>query len=536
MFKKSLLILLVVLIGSSLILGCGPKGPELAQEQVLRYNVGAEPQFFDPRKATGIPEFTMLLNLFDGLVRYNTEGQLVPSIAESYTVSDDGLKWTFKLRDAKWSNGEPLTAYDFEYSWKTALSPEIASEYAYQLYYIKNGEKYNSGEITNPDEVGVKATDEKTLEVTLEAPTPYFLALLTFTTYLPVNKKLDESNPDWAKSADNYISNGPFRLTKWEHNHLIEMEKNPYYWDKDKVKLSKIIFTMVEENTTEMLMFENGEIDWGPNPPPQELERLQKEGKVVINPYLGTYYFTFNVTKPPFNDVRVRKALTLAIDREAIVKNITMAGELPATAYVPPGVPDAEPNSDFREVGGELFKAYDPETAKQLLADAGYPDGKGFPSFVILYNTNERHKTIAEAIQRMWKENLGISCTLTNQEWKVYLDNRQALNYDVARAGWIGDYTDPMTFIDMFVTGGGNNDTGWSNPQYDELVRTAKSTGDQKVRMKAMHDAEKILMDEMPICPIYFYTRPEMIKPYVKNAYTSAIGYTDFKEAYIEKH
>lgn len=536
MFKKSLLILLVVLIGFSLILGCGPKGPELAQEQVLRYNVGAEPQFFDPRKATGIPEFTMLLNLFDGLVRYNTEGQLVPSIAESYTVSDDGLKWTFKLRDAKWSNGETLTAYDFEYSWKTALSPEIASEYAYQLYYIKNGEKYNSGEITNPDEVGVKATDEKTLEVTLEAPTPYFLALLTFTTYLPVNKKLDESNPDWAKSADNYISNGPFRLTKWEHNHVIETEKNPYYWDKDKVKLSKIIFTMVEENTTEMLMFENGEIDWGPNPPPQELERLQKEGKVVINPYLGTYYFTFNVTKPPFNDVRVRKALTLAIDREAIVKNITMAGELPATAYVPPGVPDAEPNSDFREVGGELFKAYDPETAKQLLAEAGYPDGKGFPEFVILYNTNERHKTIAEAIQRMWKETLGISCTLTNQEWKVYLDNRQTLNYDVARAGWIGDYTDPMTFIDMFVTGGGNNDTGWGNPQYDELVRTAKSTGDQKVRMKAMHDAEKILMDEMPICPIYFYTRPEMIKPYVKNAYTSAIGYTDFKEAYIEKH
>ena len=229
--------------------------------------------------------------------------------------------------------------------------------------------------------------------------------------------------------------------------------------------------------------------------------------------------------------MRVRKALTLAIDREAIVKNITMAGELPATAYVPPGVPDAEPNSDFREVGGELFKAYDPETAKQLLAEAGYPDGKGFPSFVILYNTNERHKTIAEAIQRMWKENLGISCTLTNQEWKVYLDNRQTLNYDVARAGWIGDYTDPMTFIDMFVTGGGNNDTGWGNPQYDELVKTAKSTGDQKVRMKAMHDAEKILMDEMPICPVYFYTRPEMIKDYGKNAYTSAIGYTDFKEA-----
>lgn len=565
MFKKVVLTLVVV----ALVVGmAGCKKAQPTVEQVLRYNDGAEPQYFDPRKATGIPEFTMLLNLFDGLMRYNTQGQLEPSIAESYTVSDDKLVWTIKLRKtAKWSNGDPVTAGDFEYSWKTALSPEVASEYSYQLYYLKNGEAFNTSipkdgkyyyqkvdasgnpvadadgnpvpDLTKPfdvDSIGVKALDDYTLQVTLEAPTPYFTSLLTFTTYLPINKKLDQSNPDWAKSADNYISNGPFKLTKWEHNHVIEMEKNPNYWDKDKVKLDKIIFYMVEENTTEMTMFENGEIDWGPNPPPAELERLQKEGKLTINPYLGTYYYMFNVTKKPFDDVRVRKALSMAIDREAIVKNITKAGELPATAYVPPGIPDAEAGSDFRKVGGDFFKPYDPETAKQLLAEAGYPDGKGFPKFVLLYNTSERHKTIAEAIQRMWKETLGIECTLTNQEWKVYLDNRQNLNYDVARAGWIGDYTDPMTFIDMWVTGGGNNDSGWSNKQYDEYVKTAKSTDDQKVRMDAMHKAETIVMEEMPIVPIYFYTRPELIKPYIKDAYTSALGYTDFKYAYIEAH
>jgi len=530
--KLTILMLVVAMLGT--FAGCKKAAP--VEEMVLKYNVGAEPQYFDPRKATGIPEFTMLLNLFDGLMRYDNQGQIVPSVAESYTVSPDGLVWTFKLKDTKWSNGEPLTAQDFEYAWKTALSPEIASEYSYQLYYIKNGEKYNSGELTNADEVGVKALDDKTLEVTLEAPTPYFTSLLSFTTYLPINKKLDQSNPDWAKSADNYVSNGPFKLTLWDHNHTIEMVNNPNYWDKGKVKLTKIVFSMVEENTTEMLMFENGEIDWGPNPPPAELDRLKAEGKLTVNPYLGTYYYLFNVTKKPFDDIRVRKALMFAIDREAIVKNITKSGELPATAYVPPGVPDATPGSDFRKVGGDFFKAYDPDEAKKLLAEAGYPDGKGFPTFVLLYNTNERHKTIAEAIQRMWKETLGINCTLTNQEWKVYLDNRNNLNYDVARAGWIGDYTDPMTFIDMWVTGGGNNDTGWSNTQYDEYVRIAKSTGDQAARMDAMHKAETILMAEMPIGPIYFYTRPELIKPYIKGYYTSALGYTDFKEAYIEKH
>ncbi len=538
MFKKLLVLLLVLSLVLAVVgvTGCKKSAETPKVEQVLRYNVGAEPQFFDPRKATGIPEFTMLLNLFDGLMRYNLQGQLVPSIAEKYEVSDDGLTWTFHLRDAKWSNGEPVTAYDFEYSWKSALSPEINSEYAYQLYYLKNGEAYNTGKITDPAQVGVKALDDKTLVATLEAPTPYFSSLLTFTTYLPVNKKLDTSNPDWAKSADNYISNGPFMLSKWDHNHLIEVVKNPNYWDAKNVKLEKITFYMVEESSTELMMFENGELDFGTNPPLPEIDRLKQEGVLTISPYLGTYYYMFNVTKPPFDNVLVRKALAAAIDRESIVTNVTKAGQLPATAYVPPGIPDAAPGSDFREVGGTFFEPYEPEKAKQYLAEAGYPDGKGFPTFELLYNTSEAHKIIAEAIQQMWKETLGINCTLVNQEWKVYLDNRTSLNYQVARAGWIGDYTDPMTFIDMWVTGGGNNDTGWSNAQYDALVAKAKSTGDQTVRMQAMHDAEKILMDEMPIAPIYFYTRPELIKPYIKDFYTSALGYTDFKQAYIEAH
>lgn len=536
MFKKVLIVVvaLALVVGFA---GCKPAVEETPKvEQVLTYNVGAEPQFFDPRKATGIPEFTMLLNLFDGLMRYDIQGQLVPSMAKSYDVSDDGLVWTFHLRDAKWSNGEPVTAYDFEYSWKTALAPETESEYAYQMYYLKNGAAYNSGDITDSDLVGVKALDDKTLQATLEAPTVYFTSLLTFTTYLPINKKLDMENPDWAKSADNFISNGPFTITKWVHNHQIEMVKNPNYWDADKVNLDKIIFLMVEESSTELMMFENGEIDFGNNPPLPEMDRLKDEGILTISPYLGTYYYMCNVTEPPFDNVLVRKAFAAAIDRESIVTNVTKGGQLPATAFVPGGIPDAEPGREFREVGGTYFEPYEPDKAKQYLADAGYPNGEGFPEFVLLYNTSEGHKIIAEAIQGMWKDTLGVNCTLTNQEWKVYLDNRTKLNYQIARAGWIGDYTDPMTFIDMWVTDGGNNDTGWSNLDYDRFVDVAKSTGDQAVRMQAMHDAEDILMDEMPIIPIYYYTNLNLIKPYLKDYYISALGYTDFKLAYIEEH
>jgi len=534
-FKR---VLLCVLIISSLFLtSCTKQGttPPRGTSGKISYNIGAEPQYLDPGKATGIPEFTVILNLFDGLVRYDLKGEIKPSVAERWDISDDMLTYTFYLRkDTKWSNGEPVTAHDFEYSWKRALSPALASEYAYQLWYIKNGEAYSSGKITDPEEVGVKATDDYTLKVELESPTPYFLSLLTFTTYLPVCKNVVEKNPDWAKSTTDYVSNGPFKMKEWVHKDKIIVEKNPNYWDANVVKLGEITFTMVESGTTELAMFESGQLDFATNPPPVEFDRLKKEGKLTIEPYIGTYYYLFNTTKAPFNDKKVRKALTFAIDRKSIVENITKGEQKIALAYVPYGIQDATSDKDFRVVGGDFFIDNNVEEAKALLSDAGYPNGKGFPKFQLLYNTTEVHKSIAEAIQQMWKENLGIDCELVNQEWKVYLDNRSKLQYDVARAGWIGDYPDPTTFLDMFVGNSGNNDTGWNNPQYNDLIAKAKNEKDNWLRMTLLHQAEEVLMDELPILPIYFYTRPLMIKPWLKDYISSLLGYTDFKWAYVE--
>lgn len=531
-------VLLSVLIISSLILvGCANK--EVIPEGKLgkiTYNIGAEPQYLDPGKATGIPEFTVILNLFDGLVRYDLNGKIQPSVADKWDISDDRLTYTFYLKEGtKWSNGDPVTAYDFEYSWKRALSPALASEYAYQLWYLKNGEAYNSGKITDPEEVGVKATSDYTLKVELESPTPYFLSLLTFTTYLPVSKNVVEKNPDWAKSADTYVSNGPFKMKDWVHKDKIIIEKNPNYWDAKVVKLGEITFTMVESGTTELAMFESGQLDFATNPPSVEFDRLKKENKLTIEPYIGTYYYLFNTTKAPFNDKRVRKALTFAIDRKSIVENITKGEQKIALAFVPYGIQDATSDKDFRDVGGEFFTDNNIEEAKALIEEAGYPDGKGFPEFQLLYNTSEAHKSIAEAIQQMWKKNLGIQCKLINQEWKVYLDNRSKLQYDVARAGWIGDYPDPTTFLDMFMSKSGNNDTGWKNPQYDDLIAKAKNAKDDWLRMTFLHQAEELIMEEMPIAPIYFYTRPLMVKPWLKDYVSSPLGYTDFKWAYVEE-
>ena len=414
------------------------------------------------------------------------------------------------------------------------MSPALASEYAYQLWYIKNGEAYSSGKIIDPEEVGVKATDDYTLKVELESPTPYFLSLLTFTTYLPVCKNVVEKNPDWAKSTTDYVSNGPFKMKEWVHKDKIIVEKNPNYWDANVVKLGEITFTMVESGTTELAMFESGQLDFATNPPPVEFDRLKKEGKLTIEPYIGTYYYLFNTTKAPFNDKKVRKALTFAIDRKSIVENITKGEQKIALAYVPYGIQDATSDKDFRVMGGDFFTDNNVEEAKALLSDAGYPNGKGFPKFQLLYNTSEVHKSIAEAIQQMWKENLGIDCELVNQEWKVYLDNRSKLQYDIARAGWIGDYPDPTTFLDMFVGNSGNNDTGWNNPQYNDLIAKAKNEKDNWLRMTLLHQAEEVLMDELPILPIYFYTRPLMIKPWLKDYISSLLGYTDFKWAYVE--
>ncbi len=533
-WKRYLSVMIIAIFAATILTGCFTATKQKSSEKSLRYSVGAEPQTLDPRKSTGLPEATIQAQIFEGLTALSSTDLPVPAASERWTISPDGKTYIFSLRsNGRWSNGDPVTAHDFYYAWTTALSPALASEYAYQLYYIKNGEAFNKGDVP-VEALGIKVINDLTLEVTLEYPTAYFLSLVSFHTYYPVHKKIVETNPNWATDPKTVVGNGPFVLTNWIHNSKLEFAKNNFYYDINKVKLDKLEFIITESAATELALFENNQLDIGDNPPPNEFPRLMKENKLTISPYLGTYFFSFNVTKAPFDDVRVRKAFSMAIDRESIIQNITKGQQRPALAWVPYGLPDSNPSQDFRETGGNYLKNNDIPTARKFMTEAGYPEGRGFPEVTLIYNTNEMHKAIAEAVQEMWKKNLGVSITLTNQEWKVFLDNRHKGFYQIARHGWIGDYADPMTFIDMFMSDSGNNDAQYKNPAYDKLVKVAKLSNDPAERMTAMHDAEKILFEDAVIAPVYFYTRLMMVKPNIKGYSRSVLGTLNFKEAYIE--
>ncbi len=501
--------------------------------QIIRYNVCTEPQTLDPALATGMPEGTILASMFEGLVRYGAGNQIQPGIAREWKVSSDGLVYTFKLREALWSNGDPVTAEDFVYSWLRLLKPDTAAEYAYQLFYVKGAEEYNSGK-GKAEDVAVRALDGLTLEATLKSPAPQFLGLTAFPALFPVNPKVDREAGDWARNMEKYIVNGPFRPVKWQHNQKIDLVKNDKYWDAGNVKLDKLEIYLIDNIDTGYNMYQAGQLDFQDEVPTQELARLKEKGHLKIFPDASVYFYRFNVTRKPFNDPRVRKAFAMSISRREIVDKVTLAGQAPAYAFVPYGLPDAA-GGDFRLNGGNQFFSEDPAGARRLLAEAGYPGGRGFPKVSILTNAHAGHQKVAQAIQHMWKQNLGVEVGIKVQEWKVYLDSQDNLNYDIFRSGWGPDYLDPMSFIDMFVTGGGNNDTGWSSREYDDLVARANSSGDQKVRMEAMRRAEKILMDEMPVMPIYFYTNPNLIRDNIKGVIVPPFGiYADFKNAYVE--
>jgi oligopeptide transport system substrate-binding protein len=532
--QKHLFVLLTLLLIAILACGCsGTKQTGKAtKEQLIRYNLGAEPETLDPAKATGLPEGTIMLQLFDGLTRYDEKQEIKPAIAESWQISADGLTYTFKLRDAKWSNGEPIKAQDFVFSWLRALAPETASEYAYQLFYVRGAEDYNSGKGKKED-VAIKALDNRTLQVTLEKPAPQFLGLTAFYTLYPVYEKSVQDNDNWFTEPVKNIGNGPFKMAGWEHNQKIVLEKNPNYWDAANVKLNKLEIYLIDSVDTGFNMFKTGQLDFQDDVPLTEIAAMKDSKELQIVPDVSIYFYRFNAASKPFADVRVRKALAMAIDRKQLVDNVLMAGEKPAFAFVPFGFKDAD-GKDFRQNAGNLFEENLAE-AKKLLAEAGYPEGRGFPGAAILFNTSENHKKIAEAIQQMWKKNLGIEVSVENTEWQVYLDREENGDYTIARAGWSPDYLDPMSFIDLFVTKGGNNNTGWGNAGYDALVDEANSVSDQKARMEAMHKAEKILMDEMPVMPVYFYTNASLVKENIKKVIIPPFGvYADFKYAYVE--
>ncbi|XOQ44168.1 MAG: Dipeptide-binding protein DppE [Clostridium sp.] len=543
MKKRFLASVLAALMIATAFTGCGDsssssqeagsEGNSAAETQPvsLTVQVGTEPDSIDPALNTSVDGFIYIEHMFEGLTKLDQDGNIVNGQAEDIQISDDGLTYTVTLRDdIKWSDGEPVTAQDFVYGWQRVVDPKTGSEYSYMLDPVVNATDIYTGKNPDVTSLGITAKDDKTLEIKLIAPCAYFLELLSRPMFYPMRKDIVDGNDKWTQDPSTYIGNGPYQMKEWNHKESIVAEKSDTYYNKDEVTVDKITFMLMDDDSAIQAAYQNGELQFADSYPVEEQDTWAATDDYHNMAQLGTYYIAFNCEKEPFNDPRVRKALTLAIDRNYIVENITKAGQIPADAFVSTGVSDADSSKQFRDVGGSYFSTAEEdyeknvEEAKKLLAEAGYPNGEGFPTFEYSYNTSSGHKAIAEALQNMWKEELGINCTLASQEWAVFIDSRQKGNYEVARDGWLADYNDPISYLDLFLTDSENNDPHWSNQEFDDLIMQAKSTGDQEVRMQAMHDAEDILMEEMPACPIYFYTDVYLQKPNISNVVTTPLG------------
>jgi oligopeptide transport system substrate-binding protein len=505
------------------------------RDQVLHFGNADEPQELDPHVTTGIPEFQIQHALFEGLVAKHPQTLAIePGVAEAWSISDDRKTYIFHLRkNARWSNGDPVIARDFVYSWRRALSPSLGNLYAYMFFYVKHAENFFKGDISDFTHVGVRAVDDQTLIVELNAPTPFFLQLLDHHSYFPVHRATierfgasDERGTRWTRPG-NFVGNGPFVLKEWVMNRIVVVVKNPYYWDADRVRLKEIRFYPIQNRSTEERMFRAGQLHITEDIPIDKIASYQRDhpAVVVMPPWLGTYFYRFNTTLKPLDDVRVRRALALSLNREQIVNRVAKGGQIPAYTFTPP---------DTNGYTSHEKLPYDVEQARQLLADAGYPDGNGFPVLELMFNTDEKHRQIATAVQEMWKQALNIHVSLTNLDWKVYLDKESRLDYQISRAGWIGDYLDPINFLDLFVTDGGNNRTGWSNPQYDKLLQQAMLSADQNERYAILRQAEKILMQEVPVVPIYTYTRPRLISESVRGWEDNILDQHPYKYLYLQ--
>ena len=538
MIKKInvLSITLIFLIGCSENISPVDSGLE---NQIYHHGNGSEPQGIDPHIVTGVPEHHILISLCEGLTipNPNPSGSdgYIPGTAESWTISDDGKEYIFNLnKNAKWSNGEPVTADDFVWSWKRILTASLGSQYPDMLYYLEGAYEYHNGLIDNFDEVGVKALDNHTLKVNLKNPTPFFIGLLSHYSTWPVHKEtvlkhgdIDDRNGEWTRPG-NFVCNGPFQLKTWELNNKIVVEKNPHYYDASMVRLNEIHYYPVSNVMTEDRMFRAGQLHLTSSMPTQKCPIYieEKNPNLKIDPYMGTYFYRINTENETLSDVRVRKALAYSIDRQLLVDKVTQCGQIPAYSFTPPGSNGYQPSTEI---------PYDPVLAKQLLAEAGYSSDNPFPKLEILFNTNEGHRKVALAIQQMWQNELGIEVELVNQDWKVYLSREMVGDFQISRAGWIGDYEDPNTFLDLMRPNRGNNKTGWENMDFDALVEEANTINDQEKRYELLYEAEKILIDNMPIIPLYTYVRVYQLSPDVKGFNPHILDHHHPKFIYLER-
>ncbi|MCJ8011380.1 peptide ABC transporter substrate-binding protein [Paenibacillus sp. KQZ6P-2] len=550
--RKSLLTLLtMLLVVGTVLAGCGSKSDggngskqntAAAKDQVLHINLSAEPPTFDPALAQDSQAHTVLNMMYEGLVRLDENSQPVPGVAEKWDISSDGLKYVFHLRkDAKWSNGDPVTAKDFVFAWQRVLDPNTvpAPPYAYQLYYIKGAEDYNTKKTTDFSQVGVKATDDYTLEVTLNNPTPYFLGLTSFYTFYPVHQSVKD-NPKWAADPKTMITNGPFTMTTWTTGQKIEVDKNPNYWDNKDIKLNKISMSLSNSGATELSSYRSGQLDYAGMPngeiPTDQIPAIKKEmpDELTMNPVGSIYYYQFNTTAKPFDNAKIRKAFAMSINRQEIVDKVTQGGERPAFGMVPPGIAGAK--DEFRTEHKDDYFQENVDEAKKLLQEGMKEEGyTTLPPVKLIYNSSEKHKKIALAVADMWKKNLGVDVQTENQEWGVFLKNRKSLNYQIARAGWNPDYNDPMTFFDLWTSKSGNNDVGFKNKEYDALVNDAFTSADNNKRMDDFAKAETLLVkDQQVLMPIYYYTSVSLQKPNLKGVVKDYAGGVDFTRAYFE--
>lgn len=500
-----------------------------AKEKVLYLNNGSEPTSFDPSVGFNAVSWNALNNLMEGLVRFNDKDQPVEATAEKFVVSDDGLTYTFTIRDgAKWSNGDAVTAGDFVFGWLHMLDPETASPAAFLAYPIDGAEAYNTGK-GKAEEVAIKAMDDKTFEVKLNAPTDAFLSIITNPSFFPVNEKVATENPKWFAEADSFVGNGPFNLSEWEHDVKFVFKKNDQYWDKDTVKLDKVDWAMVNDTNTEYQMYKSDELDVS-SVPAELAEQLKNDKELHVEDQAGIYFYRFNVEKKPFTNKKIRQAFAKAVDQENIVQYVTKNGEKAAHGFVTYGFkgPDGK---EFRESVGDLV-SLDKEEAKKLLKEGMKEEGwSKLPKVTLTYSTSPEHQNIAVALQSQIKDALGVDAKLQNVEASVFLAEQKELKHQTSRSSFLYDYADPINAIESFITDSPMNRTAWSNKKFDSLIKSAKQETDATKRWETLQEAERVLIDEAPIVPLYFYNQVSLEKSNVSGIVRHPVGYTELKWA-----
>ena len=552
MKKKAAILMASVLAISLLAAGCGSssdsgdtKGSAAAGSEasgteganVLNVQVGPSPETIDPALNSAIDGANMIIHAYEGLLKMDQNNKVIPGLAETYDVSDDGLTYTFHLREGlKWSDGSALTANDFVYSWKRLVDPNTAAPYGSIINVVKGFAEATDPENPNPDALAVSAPDDNTFVVELNNPCVYFDKIAAFAACSPVQQATIDANGEaWTISPETYITSGPYYMTEYTDGDKIVFTKNPNYWDAEHITFDEIVWNLIEDSNAAYTAYQNGDLQMIKSVPTEEIDALRDNPEFHVDPNLGTYYLSFNLQRKPFDDVRVREAMSLAIDREYVANTIMQGTYSPAYNMVGPGVSDAADGSSFADVTiekyGKHYGSTDYETdlakAKELMAEAGYPDGEGFPEISYMCNDQGYHKQLAEYLQQAWAE-LGITCTIDVQEWKTVTSDRRQGNFDTARNGWVFDYDDPSNLLELFETTNGNNDGKYSNPEYDKLVADAREATTLEEHYDLLHQAEQMMLQDSACAPVAYYNDFYLQSEKLENTWHSPYGYWYF--------